>query len=245
MKNPFSNSSDNYAKFRPTYPQTIFEFLYPLLKEKNKAWDCGTGNGQVAQELSKYFDMVEASDISQSQIDNAYLTDNIHYSLQPAENTNFADNSFDLITVAQAVHWFDIGAFNTEVKRVGKPNSIIALIGYELNTITPEIDQIVLQFYKDVIGTYWAPERKYIEQKYETIPFPYKELETPTITNIKLWQFDHLIGYLNTWSAVKRFSKENGYNPIDEIYQSLAAAWGSAEVRKVNFPILFRAGRVK
>ncbi len=245
MKDNFSISSDNYAKFRPTYPQTIFEFLFPLLKNKDKAWDCGTGNGQVAQELCKEFQIVEATDISKQQIENAFLADNINYSIQMAERSTFEDNSFDLITVAQAVHWFDIDLFNEEVKRTAKPNGIIALIGYELNNITPEIDKIVYDFYKNIIGPYWDSERKHLENRYQSIPFPFKELETPDITNIKLWKFDHLIGYLNTWSSVKNFIKKNGFNPIDEISKDLETAWGNAEVRKVNFPIIFRVGRIK
>lgn len=245
MKDYFSTSSDNYAKFRPTYPQTIFEFLYSLIKEKHKAWDCGTGTGQIAQELSKEFTAVEATDISQSQLQNAVQSDNIRYSLQPSEKTNFEDNTFDLITVAQAVHWFDFDLFNQEVKRVGKPNSILALIGYELNNISPEVDAVVRHFYKNIIGPYWDPERKHLEQQYQFIPFPFKELETPTVTNIKLWKLENLIGYLNTWSSVKHFTKKNGYNPINDIAEDLRKAWGTTEIRKVNFPIIFRVGRIK
>lgn len=246
MKDYFSNSSDNYARFRPTYPQTIFDFLSPLLKDKDTAWDCGTGNGQLAQELSKVFKQVEATDISQTQLNNAFQADNINYSLQAAEQTTFAAESFDLITVAQAVHWFDIDKFNEEVNRVGKPNSLLCLIGYELNNITPEIDQIVADFYKNIIGPYWYPERKLIEQKYQTIPFPFRELETPEIFNIKLWKLEHLIGYLNTWSAVKHYSSENNNdNPIDLIRTDLTKAWGDTEVRRVSFPIFFRVGRIK
>jgi len=245
MKDHFSTMSDQYARFRPDYPHAIFDFLYPLLKEKQKAWDCGTGNGQIARELAQTFLHVEATDISETQLQHAFHADNIHYSLQPAEHTDFEDNSFDLITVAQAVHWFDFEKFNTEVRRVSKPNGIIAVIGYELNNITPEIDAIVRRLYTDIIGKYWDPERRYIEEKYQTIPFPFRELETPEINNIKLWKFDNLIGYLNTWSAVKHFIDANGYNPVDEISADLQKAWGMAEIRKVNFPIIFRAGRIK
>lgn len=245
MKNIFSNSSDNYAKFRPTYPQTIFDYLYPLVPQKQNAWDCGTGNGQIAQVLCQDFDTVEATDISASQLDNAYAAANIRYSVQPAEQTTFNDNTFDLITVAQAVHWFDFERFNEEVKRVGKPNSIIALIGYELICITPEIDAVILRLYKQILGPYWAPERAYLEQQYKAIPFPFRELETPEITNIKLWKFEHLLGYLNTWSSVHLFIEKNGYNPVEEISKDLALHWGTAAFRKVYFPIIFRAGRVK
>lgn len=245
MKDHFSTSPEQYAKYRPSYPQSIFDFIYPLLSEKSVAWDCGTGNGQIAQELSKDFDLVEATDISEQQLKHAFAAENIRYTAQPAEKTNFADNTFDLITVAQAVHWFDVDKFNEEVKRVGKPNSIIALIGYELIHINSEIDQIIRHFYSHIIGEYWYPERKHIQNRYQQIPFPYRELEAPEINNIKLWKFEHLIGYLNTWSAVKHFITKNNYNPIDNIYDDLQEAWGSVEVRRVIFPIIFRVGRVK
>ena len=245
MKDNFSTISDRYAKFRPNYPQAVFDFLYPLLTTKECAWDCGTGNGQLAAELAKDFKLVQATDISQSQLDHAHQAENIHYSLQPAEKTRFDDSTFDLITVAQAVHWFDFDKFNTEVCRVAKPNGLIAILGYELNTITPEVDRVVRRFYSEVIGKFWDPERRHLEQKYQTIPFPFRELETPEIYNIKLWNFKTLIGYLKTWSAVQHFVKANGYDPVDEIAAELRTAWGDAEVRKVSFPIIFRVGRIK
>ena len=245
MKDNFSVSPEQYARYRPDYPQAIFDFIYPLLNEKIAAWDCGTGNGQVAQELSKDFTFVEATDISQKQLNHAFQAENIRYSTQPAEKTNFADNTFDLITVAQAVHWFDVDKFNMEVKRLGKPNSIIALIGYELNNISPEIDRIIRHFYSNIIGEYWDNERSHIQNRYQQISFPFRELETPEINNIKLWKFEHLMGYLNTWSAVHHFIDKNNYNPITEIEDELRLAWGGTEVRRVIFPIIFRVGRIK
>lgn len=245
MKDNFSVAPEQYAKYRPDYPQAIFDFIYPLLNEKIAAWDCGTGNGQVAQELSNDFARVEATDISKKQLLHAFPANNIRYSIQPAEQTDFEDNNFDLITVAQAVHWFDVDKFNAEVKRVGKPNSIIALMGYELNHITPEIDAIIRHFYNNIIGEYWDPERKHIQNRYQQIPFPFRELETPEINNIKLWKFEHLMGYLNTWSAVHHYIDKNNTNPIVEIEDDLRQAWGNAEVRRVIFPIIFRVGRVK
>jgi len=244
MKDNFSSVSDSYAKFRPNYPPAIFDFLYPLLHNKACAWDCGTGNGQLAAELAKDFIQVYATDISQSQLDHAKQAENIHYSLQPAERTNFEASTFDLITVAQAVHWFDFDQFYAEVRRVSKPNGLIALLGYELIHITPEVDKVVRHFYKEIIGEFWDPERRYLEQKYQTIPFPFRELETPEIYNIKLWHFETLIGYLKTWSAVQHFITAKGFDPVDVIEAELREAWGTAEVRKVSFPILFRVGRV-
>lgn len=130
------------------------------------------------------------------------------------------------------------------MRRVSKPNGLIALLGYELIHITPEVDKVVRHFYKEIIGEYWGPERRYLEQKYQTIPFPFRELETPEIYNIKLWHFETLIGYLKTWSAVQHFITAKGFDPVDVIEAELREAWGTAEVRKVSFPILFRVGRV-
>ncbi|MBL1409357.1 class I SAM-dependent methyltransferase [Sphingobacterium faecale] len=245
MKDNFSNISDKYAKFRPTYPQTIYDFIYPLLSQRDIAWDCGTGTGQVALELAKDFNKVYATDISAQQLEHAPHADNIIYTVQRAEQTVFPANSFDLITVAQAVHWFDFDKFNEEVKRVGRPNSIIALFGYELINITPEIDAIIKNLYTHIVGSYWDPERKHIEQQYQTIPFPYRELETPEITNIKLWNIDALLGYLQTWSAVQHYEKDKGSSPVKAIEHELRKVWGTLEVRKVSFPIIFRVGRIK
>ena len=162
MKDNFSRQSDLYSKFRPVYPQELYDFIISHLNERQIAWDCGTGNGQAAQGLSKYFEKVFATDISQKQIDNSYKTDNIFYSVQPAEKTNFPDNSFDLITVSQALHWFQIDEFYSEVRRVARPDAWIAVWMYGLFNISPEIDELVcVQFYKNTLGIYWDYERKY------------------------------------------------------------------------------------
>lgn len=245
MKDNFSNISDQYAKFRPTYPQTIYDFIYPLLSQRDSAWDCGTGTGQVALELARDFETVYATDISAQQLEKAPPADNIIYSVQQAEQTHFPTDSFDLITVAQAIHWFDFDKFNQEVQRVGRANSIIALFGYELLNITPEIDHIIKVLYTEIVGPYWDPERRHIEQRYQSIPFPYRELETPDIVNIKLWSIDNVLGYLHTWSAVQHFEKAKGNNPVQLIEQELRQAWGATEMRKVNFPIIFKVGRIK
>ncbi|MFZ4861823.1 class I SAM-dependent methyltransferase [Sphingobacterium sp. Mn56C] len=245
MKDNFSSISDKYAIYRPTYPQSIYDFIYPLIQDKDAAWDCATGNGQIAQELAHDFLTVEATDISQAQLDNAQQSVNINYSVQPAEKTSFKDNSFDLITVGQAIQWFDLDKFYHEVKRVGKENSLIAVIGYEMSMITPEIDEIINRFYNTVVDAYWEFDKHYVQQHYQTLPFPFRELETPAVTNIKLWKLDHLLGYLNTWSAVKNYEEKNGVNPINEIKDDLIHAWGTTEIRKVNFPIFFRVGRIK
>ncbi len=245
MKDNFSFQSDKYAKFRPTYPAAFFDYLNSIIQRKQCAWDCGTGNGQIAYELAKTFDTIHATDISQSQIDNALKVDTIKYSVQPAEQTDFENEIFDLIIVAQAIHWFDFEKFYAEVIRTAKEDAKLCIVGYGLLKITPTIDKVIMEFYTNVIGEYWDKERNYIDGNYQTIPFPFKEIETPMFVNKHRWGFSHLIGYLSTWSAVKHFLKKNGYNPLDALEVELKELWGKGEVKEVEFPILLRIGYIK
>lgn len=240
MKDNFSSHSSSYARFRPTYPQEVYKFLKLKLENTDRAWDCGTGNGQVAGELSKFFNEVQATDISKQQLENAIKQTNIKYSVQPAEKTDFPDNYFDLITVAQAIHWFDFEVFYKEAKRVLKSNGIIAVIGYSLFRSNPETDEVILRFYNHIIGPYWDEERRYLDEKYKTIPFPFQEIKTPEFDQEYEWKINHLIGYLKTWSAVKHYEKAHDQNPVDLIEKELKTAFGAKN--KVVFPILFRLG---
>lgn len=244
MKDNFSSLSDNYAKYRPTYPLDFFDYLNSIVPNKQNAWDCGTGNGQVAYELAKIFENVFATDISQSQIDNASKAENINYTIQPAEKTNFKDQQFDLIVVAQAIHWFDFERFYSEVRRTARENALISVVGYGRIEISEPIDHIIADFYENVIGAYWDNERKFIDENYETIPFPFDEIQTPKFVNRLQWTLEHLIGYLNTWSAVKHFIKQNRYNPIDKLQSEIEQHWDKGQTREINFPLLLRAGQI-
>ena len=198
----------------------------------------------MAFELSKYFKNVCATDISQSQLDEALEAKNIAYSVQPAEKTNFKDNTFDLVIVAQAIHWFDFEKFYTEVKRTAKQNAIICAVGYGLIKISPEIDSVISHFYTNIIGSYWDKERQYIDNNYQTIPFPFDEITTPNFENTYSWTLKHLIGYLNTWSAVKHYIKNNNSNPVDALEKELKPLWKTDETKLVSFPILLRIGKI-
>lgn len=244
MKDNFSAASGNYAKYRPSYPKALFDFIFSLVDHKENAWDCGTGNGQVAIELAKKFKKVHATDISQNQMNNATAWPNISYSLQPAENTQFPDDSFDLITVAQAIHWFDFERFYKEVQRTAKKSALLCIIGYGRVKISKDIDEVLSNFYHHTIGAFWDPERKYIDDRYQTIPFPFEELETPDFVNSYDWTLDHFIGYLNTWSAVKHFTSKNQYNPVDTLQKRLQEYWNPEETKEVTFPLFVRVGIV-
>lgn len=244
MKDNFSTQSDKYAQYRPIYPKELFDYLTTLVTNKGSAWDCGTGNGQIAIELAKTFHKIYATDISQSQIENALQAENIFYSVQPAEKTDFGDNQFDLIVTAQAIHWFDFDKFYGEAKRTAKENALISVVGYGRIEITEKIDQVITDFYENIIGQYWDKERKYIDENYKTIPFPFHEIQTPDFVNKLQWSLEHLIGYLNTWSAVNHFIQQNGYNPIDTLQAEIEKYWSIKETIEVKFPILLRIGRL-
>ncbi|MCK0145080.1 class I SAM-dependent methyltransferase [Arenibacter sp. F26102] len=239
----FSQQSKNYKDYRPTYPEGMFKYIYSFCNTRNTCWDCGTGNGQVAAVLSNSFKQVFATDISQQQINNAILKPNIHYSVQRAEKTIFPDHYFDLITVAQAVHWFDLPSFNKEVNRVLKPNGIIAIWGYGLLKINPEIDAIINHFYQHIIGAYWDKERDYIDQSYSSIPFNFNEVVIEKTFKIETqWTIDQLQGYFNSWSSVQNYKDKNkGDSPVEQLIMDIAPKWNTGH-QQITFPIFIRIG---
>lgn len=245
MKDNFSTQSDKYARYRPAYPDALYHYLLSIVPGREYAWDCGTGNGQIAQVLAESFGKVFATDISRQQIENAVLHEKIEYSVQPAEKTSFPDNTFDLVTVAQAIHWFNFDAFYREVDRTIRDGGVLAVIGYGLIQTHPSIDRIITAFYREVVGPYWDKERRYVDENYKTIPFPYQEMSAPAFDNEFEWTFDHLIGYIGTWSAVKHYEKKNAVDPVDLIRDDLKESWGEAATIKGRFPILLRVARIE
>lgn len=244
MKDNFSTQSEKYAKYRPGYPFEFFDYLNSIISTKNRAWDCGTGNGQIAFELAKTFKEVFATDISQSQLDNALQADNIYYSLQPAEKTSFENNTFDLVIVGQAIHWFGFDKFYLEVRRTAKQNALICVVGYGGIDVSEEINQLKKDFYVNVVGPYWDKERKFIDEDYKTIPFPFEEIQAPFFENKLQWDLENYIGYINTWSAVKKFIKENGFNPVEKFQKELERLWKNNEEKEIRFPFFIRLGRI-
>jgi len=245
MKDNFSTQSNQYAQFRPDYPQSLIDFLVKETSNHDACWDCGTGNGQLAIKLADHFEQVFATDLSAAQISNATPKDNIIYKVEKAETTTFNDQQFDLITVAQAIHWFDFEAFYKEVYRTLKPDGLFAVTGYAMLTINPEIDAVIRHFYKDITGPYWDKERHYIDELYQTIPFPFEEIKVPQLTQEYDWTLEQLTGYLGTWSAVQHYKKATGADPLPLIKTDLATAWGDETTHRVKCPILLRAGRKK
>jgi SAM-dependent methyltransferase len=244
MKDKFSAQAKLYAKYRPRYPEALFDFILIQVRNRENAWDCATGNGQTASVLAGHFKNVFATDISQKQIDQAEKKDNIHYSVQPASQTNFSNDQFDLVTVSQALHWFANDEFYREVKRVARRGAPFVAWAYSLLHISPAIDPVIQRFYSEVVGPYWDDERRYVDEEYKTIPFPFREIGTPTFTVEYRWTPGDLEGYLNTWSALQNFVRANQYNPVDELMQEIRPLAGSAPLL-VRFPLHLRMGLVE
>lgn len=242
MKDLFSDKPENYGSFRPGYPSELFVFLKDQLNSCTRALDCGTGNGQIAGELAKFMEEVEATDISPQQLGHAVRKNNINYSVQQAEKLNFPDNSFDLITVGQAIHWFDFSQFYREALRTLKPTGLIAIVGYGLFRTNPETNALIDHFYNKTIGPYWEPERRYLEEAYKTIPFPFYEIHTPDFFLKEVWNLERLKGYLRTWSAVKKYDSILGKDPVQLIENDLEKSFGNSG--EVLFPILIRLGKI-
>lgn len=245
MKDNFSQQAELYAQYRPTYPKEFYDFILKNVKNKETAWDCATGNGQVAVELSKYFTKVYATDISEKQIANAPLVDNVIYMIEPAEKTTFPDNFFNLITVAQAIHWFNFDLFYNEMKRVIKDGGLFVAATYNICKSDDTTDDVLLYFYKDITGPYWDPERKFIGDNYRTIPFPFKEIQTPELFIETEWSLDQLIGFLNTWSAVQHYIRKNKENPVDLVYKDFQNTWVEKKKKIFRFPMYLRAAFIE
>jgi hypothetical protein len=243
-KDYFSGQSQVYAAFRPTYPVALYKFIFTHLKDKSSAWDCATGNGQVARYLADHFKIVQATDTSKEQLKSAFPAKNIFYSVSSAEETSFSENQFDLITVAQALHWFQVDQFYSEVRRTSKPGALLAVWGYSLLTISPSIDELFLDFYENTVGPYWDEARRLVENEYRDIPFPFEQISVPSFTIETKWTLDQLSGYLTSWSATQKYIQLHGSNPVNKFKENLGKRWPSKEVKPVTFPLFARLGKV-
>lgn len=242
FKDHFSAQSNGYAKYRPTYPVELFQFLASVARGHSLAWDCATGNGQVAVPLTDYFSTVIASDASQSQIDASVAHPKVEYRVTTAEQSGLTDKSVDLITVGQAFHWFDESLFMVEARRVLRPEGVLAIWAYQLGQVSTECDAIIETLYEDILGEYWPPERMIVDQGYPGLTLPGEPVLVPDVAMYQEWRAADMLGYLRTWSASKRYEAANGTDPVSQIESELIAAWGDKE-RSVIWPLTIKASR--
>ncbi len=239
----FSTQAGEYARFRPTYPPELFAYLAGLVETRTLAWDCGTGSGQAALALAQHFTRVIASDPSGEQIAHATAHARVHYVVAGAEQPPPETLGADLVTAAQALHWFEHARFFAALKRVLRPDGVFAAWGYGRMRITPDVDAVIGDYYTTVVGPYWPPDRRHIESAYRTIPFPLDEIAAPAFVMTAEWSLAALLGYLDTWSATRRYYAARGRHPLEIIRPRLTAAWGGADTRSVVWPLFLRVGR--
>jgi SAM-dependent methyltransferase len=243
FKDHFSKQAADYATFRPSYPQKLFDYLGSIAPSRQVAWDCATGNGQAAVGLSSVFDRVIATDASEKQITNAEPHERVEYRVAPGENSGIGSETIDLIMVAQALHWFDLDRFYAEVRRVLKADGVIAASAYNLLHIEKAIDEVVNRYYHEVVGPFWPPERRLVEQ-FADLSFPFRQIDAPKFVMTTHWNLDHLLGYLRTWSSTQRFIAARGVDPLEQINDDLCSAWGDAgQKRRITWPLIIRIGR--
>jgi len=246
FKDNFSIQSSAYAAYRPLYPETLFRYLVGECREHKLAWDAGTGNGQAAQGLALHFDKVYATDASSKQILNALPHENISYVVANEQVPVLKRRSVNLITVAQALHWFDIEVFYAEAERVLKRYGVLACWSYKLFRINPDVDREIDFLYTNILGNYWDPEQRLVDTGYRTLSFPFREFRAPKIKLISRWDFEKMLGFLRSWSAVANYKKREGNDPIEEILERLKAVWGEpAEKKNVKWPVSIRVGRIR
>lgn len=245
FKDHFSTQSADYAKYRPVYPQALYDFILAYTHNRRTAWDCATGNGQVAVALASHFQHIIATDASENQIAHAKAQDGVAYHVATAEDSGIMDHSIDLITVGQAMHWFNFEAFYKEVRRVAAEGCFLAVWSYGQHSISPEVDSLVKQFNEEMVGPYWPPERKYVDDGYQSINFPFEQVQAPPIEMSLDIPLMALAGYLKTWSSTQRFIKVQGYDPVETLLPELAEAWGNPEeIKRITWPLIIKAGYV-
>ena len=243
FRDHFGFAASSYASFRPRYPAALFAWLASETRRHERAWDVGTGTGQAAVALAAHYGSVVAADPSLAQLASADRVAGVEYAAMQAEDSALCAESMDLVTVAQALHWFDRARFFAEVDRVLRPGGVLAVWSYGLLTVTPAIDARLRHFYSHSLGAYWPSERALVDSGYAGIALPYPELPAPRIVMEASWALTQVLGFLSTWSAVGRYRMAVGADPLPELSADLASVWGEEERHQVCWPLTLRAAR--
>jgi ubiquinone/menaquinone biosynthesis C-methylase UbiE len=245
MSDHFSRVAVAYASFRPHYPDELFSTLAQLSPARRRVWDCATGSGQAAVGLAARFERVVATDASAAQVRQASAHPRVTYHVATAEAPGLAAASVELVTVAQALHWFDLDRFYSAASRVLVAGGLLAVWTYaRLLVDGGPIDMVLDEFYSHMVGPYWPKERRLVETGYRTLSFPFDEISVTSPPMVASWTLSRLIGYVRTWSAVQRYVEANGSDPVPALERRIAPHWGNPESsRQIEWPLSVRAGR--
>ncbi len=242
FKDHFSGQSEAYRKFRPDYPPELFAWLAGQAPGNRLAVDVATGNGQAALGLARHFESVVATEPSAAQLREARPDPRVEYRLETAESISVPEASTDLLVVAQAAHWFDWPRFCSEAARILRPGGVVAIWSYGNCVVDPDIDRLVADFSRDVVGPYWPRERRHVDEGYRDLALPFAPIDSPAFEMRTHWDSSCMLGYLDTWSAVRRCRARTGRDPLGLLAALLAAAWGDGP-RRVRWPLTLKAGR--
>ncbi len=168
------------------------------------------------------------------------------YRVAPAEDPGLDEATVDLVTVGQALHWFDQKRFFEGVRRVGAPGGAIAVWAYDLFEIPDDrAAHAAIRDFHASVEAFWPAERALVARRYADVPFPFEEIPVRPVTMTAAWSLERVLGYLSTWSSVKRCAKETGRDPVGEYRERLGAAWGDVDAEKtISWPLALRAGRI-
>jgi SAM-dependent methyltransferase len=247
FKDHFSAHAAAYAEARPRYPAALFHWLAVVAPGTTLAWDAGTGNGQVAVGLASRFARVHATDASPEQIAEAEPHPRVGYAVAQYDS-GLEAGSAQLVTVGQALHWFEAEAFAREARRVLAPGGVLAAFGYSYSHVSPEVDELVRHHQDHTLGQYWPPERRLVEEGYRSIALPIDELLPPPLEMREDWTVDQYLAYLRTWSATRRFLAARGAEAqgvVREFEEAVRGAWGGGARRPVRWEFFIRAGEIR
>lgn len=245
FKDHFSGHASLYAQARPHYPDALFDWIAQQAPSHHCAWDAGCGNGQASVALARRFERVIATDPSAQQIGNAQRHPRIDYRVESGEHTSITDHSVDAITIAQALHWFDLPRFVEEVERAARPGAVFAAWTYAGCNVSAQVDAVIARLYEDMLGPYWPPERHLVDEGYASLELPFQPLQAPAFEMCMDWNAGQLLAYLSSWSAAQRYRAATGGDAVAEIAGALCEAWGEPQqARAVRWKLGMRAGRV-
>lgn len=238
----FNFFSKKYQNFRPSYPENLFTWISETTLEHELVIDCGTGNGQAAIPLSRYFNRVIAIDSNENQLEEAVLCKNIEYKKSPAEKIDLLDASADLIVAASSAHWFNLDLFYKECKRILKPDGRIIIWTYTW----PETENLKMSFtllkIKEQLNPYWSKESLYHINKYKNLPFPFKQYPNPEFQFSKEWTSGELLDFLLTWACISHIIKTVDNNFKYKMKKIITNGYNGNEKIRFDFPLYVKAG---